>query len=159
MLIRPSNLGDASRQTAAPADASPTSNEMATQIAGASGTVAKISFTGASADAVSSAISGAKPSDDKGEREIVFSVGVAPDPPKPNARIYNLGSCITGEKPVASAIYQVLSVASPGIGFYHGYKKNGGSIGYGLWWGLMGMIFPVITPAIALADGLGKETA
>lgn len=93
---------------------------------------------------------------DTSKHELVLSIGVAPDPTKPNARIYNIGPCIPGDKPVTRAIYQVLSVASPAVGFYHGYKKNNGSILWGLWWSLMGRAFPVMTPAIAIADGLGK---
>jgi hypothetical protein len=39
---------------------------------------------------------------------------------------------------------------------YHGYKRNQ-SIGWALWWGLMGAMFPVVTPAIGLAQGFGKR--
>jgi len=47
------------------------------------------------------------------------------------------------------------SIVSSGAGVYHGYKRNN-SIGWALWWGLMGGLFPIVTPAIALAQGFGK---
>jgi hypothetical protein len=50
---------------------------------------------------------------------------------------------------------QVARVASVGAGAYHGYKRNN-SIGWAIWWALMGGLFPVITPAIAVAQGFGK---
>lgn len=41
-------------------------------------------------------------------------------------------------------------------GIYHGYKRND-SIGWALWWGLMGAAFPIITIPIALAQGFGER--
>ena len=52
----------------------------------------------------------------------------------------------------------VLAVASAGVSAYHGYKRND-SIGWALWWFLMGSIFPVVTPVIAVAQGYGKRKA
>mgnify|MGYP006992515553 CR=1 FL=1 len=51
--------------------------------------------------------------------------------------------------------YAVLSVASMGISAYHGYKRNN-SVGWAIWWGLMGSLFPVITPVIAYAEGYAQ---
>jgi len=62
-------------------------------------------------------------------------------------------------------IWGVLSTASFAASVYHGVKRNHGSIGWGLWWGLMGALFPVVTPVIAFAmppgfakpkNGLGR---
>lgn len=50
----------------------------------------------------------------------------------------------------------ILSIASGAAGAYHGYRRNQ-SIGWGLWWFLMGSIFPIVTPVIALAQGYGKR--
>jgi hypothetical protein len=50
----------------------------------------------------------------------------------------------------------VASVVSTGIGAYHGYRRNNDSIGWALWWALMGGLFPIVTPAIAFAQGFGK---
>ena len=51
--------------------------------------------------------------------------------------------------------FLVLDTVSMAASAYHGYKRNN-SIGWALWWGLMGAMFPVITPTIALAQGFGK---
>ncbi len=58
--------------------------------------------------------------------------------------------------PSGSTIYLALSALSAGASAFHGYKRNH-SVGWGVWWGLMGGIFPIITPAIALAQGFGKR--
>ena len=39
---------------------------------------------------------------------------------------------------------------------YHGYKRNHGSIGWGIGWGILGGIGFPFTPGIAAAQGLGK---
>jgi len=49
----------------------------------------------------------------------------------------------------------MLRLASTAASTYHGYKRNH-SLGWALWWGFMGNLFPVVTPAIALAQGFGK---
>lgn len=57
-----------------------------------------------------------------------------------------------------SMIMGMLTVASSAASAFHGYRRNN-SIGWGILWGLSGMIFPVLTPAIALAQGFGKRKA
>jgi len=52
-------------------------------------------------------------------------------------------------------IWGVLSTASFAASVYHGYKRND-SLGWGIWWGFMGALFPVITPTIAVAQGFGQ---
>ncbi len=52
-------------------------------------------------------------------------------------------------------VWGVLSTLSFAASVYHGYKRND-SLGWGIWWGFMGAVFPVITPTIALAQGFGK---
>ena len=49
------------------------------------------------------------------------------------------------------AIFGVLSTLSMAVSLYHGYARNN-SLGWGLWWGLMGTLFPVATPVVALAQ-------
>lgn len=51
-------------------------------------------------------------------------------------------------KAIAKIVYGVLGAASSGASFYHGLKKND-SLGWGLWWGFCGGLFPVITPLYA----------
>lgn len=67
------------------------------------------------------------------------------------------GIGLFGPSPGASALWGALSVASAAVSTYHGYKRNDGSIGWALAWGFLGTIFPVVTPAIAFAQGLGKR--
>lgn len=52
-------------------------------------------------------------------------------------------------------IYGVLSTISMAASVYHGYRRNN-SLRWALGWGLLGGLFPVITPTIALAQGFGK---
>jgi len=52
--------------------------------------------------------------------------------------------------------FGILAIASGAASAYHGYKRNE-SIGWGVWWFLMGTTFPVITPVIGLAQGFGKR--
>ena len=58
----------------------------------------------------------------------------------------------SGEQMVVGALVAL----SVGASAYHGYKRNHGSLGWGVAWGALGGLFPVITPAIALAQGFGK---
>lgn len=58
------------------------------------------------------------------------------------------------------ALATVSSLAS----IYHGYRRNlprgpGKALGWGLWWGLMGTIFPLVTVAVGVAQGYGKPRA
>jgi hypothetical protein len=54
-----------------------------------------------------------------------------------------------------SAIYGVIATASAAASAYHGYKRNQ-SIGWALWWGFCGGLFPILTPVLAVAQGYGK---
>lgn len=54
--------------------------------------------------------------------------------------------------PAVGAVYSALVIASTGASAYHGYKRND-SVGWAIVWGLLGGLFPVITPAIAIAQG------
>ena len=53
-------------------------------------------------------------------------------------------------------IGMVWTAGNVGLSAYHGYKRNR-SVGWAAWWGLMGLIFPVVTPAVAIAQGFGKR--
>jgi len=55
------------------------------------------------------------------------------------------------EHPIQTA----LTAASTALCAYHGYKRNS-SFGWGLAWGMLGDMFPIIAPAIAVAQGFGK---
>lgn len=60
-----------------------------------------------------------------------------------------------GKLKTGGAVFGVLSTVSMAASAYHGYKRNE-SVGWALWWGLMGALFPVITPVIGVAQGFGK---
>lgn len=53
-------------------------------------------------------------------------------------------------------LWSWLSLASSGASAYHGYKRNQ-SIGWAVAWGLLGAAFPIIVPAVGLAQGFGKK--
>lgn len=57
--------------------------------------------------------------------------------------------------PDFSTLYGTLVVASTGASAYHGYKRNN-SVGWAIVWGLLGGLFPVITPAVAIWQGFGE---
>lgn len=57
---------------------------------------------------------------------------------------------------VGGTIWSLAALASTGASAYHGYKRNH-SVGWAIWWGIMGGLFPVVTPAIALAQGFGRR--
>lgn len=51
----------------------------------------------------------------------------------------------------------VLATVSAGVSAYHGYKRNNNSAGWAAWWGLMGFLFPVVAPVVAITEGYGKR--
>lgn len=57
--------------------------------------------------------------------------------------------------PVAG-IWMTVSFLSGLISAYHGYKRNGNSIGWGLGWYFLGAWFPVIVPIGAYLQGYAK---
>lgn len=73
----------------------------------------------------------------------------------PFIRSYD-GTRSLGELTPMNYFWGVVSVASGAASAYHGYKRNN-SIGSAVLWGVLGSIFPVITPAIAAAQGFGER--
>lgn len=57
---------------------------------------------------------------------------------------------------VFSNFWGVARAASVLASAYHGVRRNNGSIGWGVAWGLLGGVAPIITPAVALAQGFGQ---
>jgi hypothetical protein len=55
----------------------------------------------------------------------------------------------------AVSLWSILGPISAAVSAYHGYKRHRGSVGWAVAWAFMGGLFPVITPAIAVAQGLG----
>lgn len=56
----------------------------------------------------------------------------------------------------APLFWGALSMASAAASGYHGYKRNGTITGAAVWF-LFGMLFPVFTPVIAVAQGFSKK--
>ena len=52
--------------------------------------------------------------------------------------------------------WYTISTVSMAASAYHGYRRNN-SLGWALWWGFMGSLFPIFTPVIAVAQGYGKR--
>lgn len=73
----------------------------------------------------------------------------APAPPR-------LAQVAREDAVLGTVIPGILVAASVAASAYHGYKRNN-STGWAIWWGFMGLIFPIITPAIAIAQGFGKR--
>ena len=85
------------------------------------------------------------------------------DPPAeaPPVTMTPPGPAVTPELTIAPVgvigyAWTAASIASAGTGAYHGYKRNQ-SVGWAVLWGILGGLFPVIVPAIALAQGFGKR--
>jgi len=92
-------------------------------------------ISGDNSDSMSGTVVGA---DDFWTRQVV----IEQRPPRPEQRALHV-------------VWAVASAASVAVSTYHGYKRND-SIGWALVWGACGGLFPVVTPAIAIAQGLGK---
>lgn len=56
----------------------------------------------------------------------------------------------------AYPLWTFLSVVSSAAGAFHGYRRNQ-SVGWAVAWGAAGAVFPIVTPAIALAQGFGER--
>jgi len=54
--------------------------------------------------------------------------------------------------PGLPTFWAAASIVSTGLSAYHGYKRND-SVGWAVAWGLLGGLFPIITPAVAFAQG------
>ena len=50
---------------------------------------------------------------------------------------------------------RAIATLSGAVSAYHGYRRNN-SVGWGVAWFLLGSMFPVIVPVIAVAQGYGK---
>ena len=49
-----------------------------------------------------------------------------------------------------------LGIAGVALGTYHGYRRDNGSIGWALGWGLFGGTFPIIAIPLMLAEGFAQ---
>ena len=72
---------------------------------------------------------------------------------KRNAEAFRAGDFTVSK--TATTIWGVLATLSAAASGYHGYRRNN-SLGWGIGWFVLGSLFPVITPTVALAQGFGK---
>lgn len=54
-------------------------------------------------------------------------------------------------------IWRLVALLGAGVGAYHGYKRNHGSIGWAIGWAALGSMVPIVVVPVALAQGLGEE--
>lgn len=75
-------------------------------------------------------------------------------PPLPNNDMMKVHEpAVTAQVAVPWALLSGISMVAS---TWHGYRRNR-TVGWALWWGLMGAMFPIITPTIGLAQGWGKR--
>lgn len=87
--------------------------------------------------------------------QALIAKGVDPKAVSSALNWLNAGSGWAGTK---ATVYGIATVVSSAASAFHGYRRNK-SIGWALVWGMFGMIFPIITPAIAFAQGFGERKA
>lgn len=64
-----------------------------------------------------------------------------------------IGKEITG---LAKSAWTIGGMVSGPAMAYHGFKRNNGSIGWAVVWGVFGWLLFPVTPAIAVAQGFAK---
>ena len=56
-------------------------------------------------------------------------------------------------------VWGFIALASAAASGYHGVKRHRGSVAWGAAWFLLGGVFPVLTPVVAVAQGYAKPMA
>ena len=62
----------------------------------------------------------------------------------------------TGAISDPGGLWPAITMASAAASAYHGYARNRSILWAGVW-GLLGYAFPIITPAVAVAQGFGER--
>jgi hypothetical protein len=62
------------------------------------------------------------------------------------------------ENQSVAAAWVGVAAVSGAASAYHGYRRHRGSIGAAVGWGLLGFVFPIITPVVALAQGYAEPS-
>lgn len=52
--------------------------------------------------------------------------------------------------------WTILRIAGAALSTYHGYKRDRGSVGWAIGWGVLGYVVPYITVPVAFAQGYAK---
>lgn len=96
------------------------------------------------------------------KKPVVVPAAVAPvpavSPPQTTNTIVIVPAAPEEGMSVGGMVLRGLAVVSMGLCAYHGYKRND-SIGWGVAWGALGSAFPIITVAIAAAQGFGERAS
>jgi hypothetical protein len=58
---------------------------------------------------------------------------------------------------VIRPVMEVAGTVGAFAGAYHGYKRNGGSVGWAIGWFVFGGLLPILALPIMLAEGFGKR--
>lgn len=61
-----------------------------------------------------------------------------------------------GQELIPSSWRTPIKFGSAAASAFHGVRRNGGSIFWGVWWFIMGAVFPTITPIVGAAQGFGR---
>lgn len=73
-----------------------------------------------------------------------------------NLHVLAPAGAVDGALAAPSTGAMVLSGVGAAIGAYHMARRHRGSVGWGILGGALGAMFPIIVPAIALAQGIGE---
>ena len=86
----------------------------------------------------------------------ILSPALARDPSRGRSRSRSRGRDAgrISDKQIATA-GAAIGVAGAALGAYHGYRRDN-SVGWAIWWSLMGAAFPIVTIPVALAQGFGQ---
>jgi len=85
-----------------------------------------------------------------------FSLGQSEYIVSPGARLYmRNGKLVESMGSITDKAMGIVQVAGVVGGAYHGYRRNK-SVGWAIGWAIAGGMFPLITGAIAVAQGYGK---
>lgn len=71
----------------------------------------------------------------------------------------SLVGAVPGEVDSSFGLWDAAAVVGCAAGVYHGYRRNHGSIGWALGWGLLGVSLPIVSIPLSLAEGFGKPEA
>jgi len=91
----------------------------------------------------------ADPTQDQGQSQGQSQGQQAAPAAQPNAPASSASSPYT-------TLIEVGSLAGTGLGAYHSYKRNHGSIGWAIGWSIFGALMPILAIPIMLAEGFGK---
>lgn len=92
-----------------------------------------------------------------GVHSLVAQSRVQPKQVAPMQLIRNAtGLARTSTGALPSLFWELVTPVSIGLSAFHGYKRHNADLAWGAGWGILGGLFPIITPVIAFAQGFAK---